>query len=130
MTDQLPEAPASVTIKYKSKNGFEHLFTLRATTGKELIKKMAIAEQELIDNGATPVVMGIKYTQKLIEYVDSRFCPKCKGKLVYSTKKDGSKFIKCENNKWDRINNKPTGCSFIEWPNTNKDDNAPTFSDY
>ena len=44
-------------------------------------------------------------------------CPLCKGKLIEWTTKNGKKFKKCENSKWDFAAKKPTGCTHIEWVN-------------
>jgi len=129
--DQLPEAPASVTIKYKSARGFEHLFTLRAKTGRELIEKMELVEAELVEKGAAPVTYASgKFPPRQVEYVPGRICPNDGAKLIYAKKQDGTKFIKCENNKWDAIQKKTIGCAFVEWPKSNNDDSTASYSDY
>lgn len=56
--NQLPEAPASATVKFKSKNGFEYLFTLRETTGTELLNKLELLENDLLGRGATPIAQN------------------------------------------------------------------------
>ncbi len=64
----------------------------------------------------TPVVKGFpKKEAKPIEYVPDRKCPTCGAQLIYATKKDGSKFIKCSTNKY--MNGQSTGCPFVDWMN-------------
>lgn len=42
-------------------------------------------------------------------------CPNDKGLLVSGETKNGKKFIKCSNNKWDRNLKKAVGCDYIKW---------------
>lgn len=115
---QLPEAPTSATVKIKSAAGFEWLFTIRDESAKTLMFKMKAMETNWLDNGFTPLVQQTKggFPPKQIDYVPNRTCPTDGARLVFATKKDGSKYVKCENNKWDKINNRATGCQFVEWP--------------
>lgn len=55
------------------------------------------------------------FTKKEPEYVPNRQCPLCQNRLVYATKKDGSKYMKCENNKWDRNQGRAVGCQYVDW---------------
>ncbi len=88
-TNNLNEASASATVKIKSKNGFEYLFTLRDEKASVLMFKLAAMEKKWIDLGWTPLAQNaFKGPQKPIEYVPDRVCPKCQNKLVYATKKD------------------------------------------
>lgn len=123
--ENLNEAPASTTVKIKSKNGFEYLFTLRETNGIKLLDKMELLELELTDRGYTALSQGSKYPAKEKEYVPNRKCPTCGAGLVYSQKKDGTKFIKCETNKWNAMTKQSEGCSFVEWNNSTPLSNSP-----
>lgn len=57
------------------------------------------------------------FPKKEPEYVPNRQCPVCGSRLVYATKKDGSRYMKCENNKWDRNQGRAIGCQFVDWGN-------------
>lgn len=116
--NQLPEAPASATVKIKSKDGFEWLFTIRDEKASVLSFKMKAMEKNWLEQGFTPLAQNARggFPKKEPEYVPNRTCPNDGAKLVYANKRDGSKYIKCENNKWDKINNRATGCQFVEWP--------------
>lgn len=122
---QLPEAPLSVNTKVKSPNGFEYQLTLRAgVTDEDFSQLMTlIAEKEhiLLKKNWTPLTLNTQkggFPKKEPEYVPDRICPTDGARLVYATKKDGTKYVKCENNKWDKLQNRATGCPFVEWPKT------------
>ena len=110
----LPEAPASVTLSVVTPKGYNALFTLRENTGKSLLIKITGLEFDLEKLGYKPQVKG--FPKKEIEYVEGKFCPKCKGRMVKKTKRDGSIFHQCENKKWE--NGKNVGsCDYTDWLN-------------
>lgn len=49
-----PEAPASATAKVKSKNGFSWLFTIRESSGSELMTKLEAFEEAVLAKSWTP----------------------------------------------------------------------------
>lgn len=125
MNKDLPESPISVNTRIKSPNGFEYQLTLRnGVTEKDfsdLMTLIAQKEQVLLEKKWTPVAgyaskSGSKFPEKPVEYVPGRACPTCGSKLVYATKRDGSRFIKCSTNKY--INGEATGCPYVDWGNT------------
>lgn len=113
---QLPEAPASATVKIKSKNGFEWLFTIRDEKASVLSFKMEAMEKKWISQGFTPLAQNAQKGGKIEkEYVLGRVCPLDGGKLVKP--QPGSKApIKCENNRWNSATKQSYGCQYIEWP--------------
>lgn len=112
----LPEAPASATVKIKSKDGFEWLFTMRDEKASNLMFKMKAMEAKWLSEGFTPLAQGFKKDKPPVEYLEGAVCPLDAGKIVKATKKDGSKFLKCENNKF--INGQQVGCKWLDWNNT------------
>lgn len=42
-------------------------------------------------------------------------CPECGSKLVLYTTAAGKKMKKCETAGWDKVNRKPTGCTYVQW---------------
>ncbi len=125
-TNSFDEAPASVTVKIKSPTGFEYMFTMRNDKASTLMFRMKAMEKIWTDTGFTPLAQNAfsKGQQKPVEYVADRVCPTDSGKLIKAKKKDGTPFIKCENNKY--INGQQTGCKFVEWSQTRQ----PSNSDY
>lgn len=117
-TNQLPEAPASATVKIKSKNGFEWLFTIRDESAKNLMFKMNAMETNWLNNGFTPLAQnqfGRKPTAP-IEYLQGRTCPTDGGRLIKPAAGSTAP-IKCENNKYNFQTKQSYGCPFKEWPN-------------
>jgi hypothetical protein len=114
--NQLPEAPASATVKIKSKDGFEWLFTIRDESAKTLMFKMKAMESNWTANGFTPLAQGFgKKAAAPKEYVEGRVCPVDGGKLIKPP--TGSKApIKCENNKWNPTTKQSFGCQYKYWP--------------
>lgn len=113
----LPEAAASASTKIKSPNGFEYIFTMRDAKSSNLLFKMKKMEEHFMNSGFTAVAQNSKYPAKEKEYVQGRTCPQCGSRLVYTTKKDGTKYIRCETNKWNAQLRRAEGCTFVEWPN-------------
>ena len=65
MENKIGEAPASSTVKIKSKNGFEYLFTLRDMTGTTLLDKMEKLEIDLLARGYSALSQSFsKFTEK------------------------------------------------------------------
>lgn len=127
----MPEAPASATARVKSKNGFSWLFTLRGTSGTELVGMLEKFEADMINREWTPVEDAPRGGfKKPVEYVEGRTCPTDGAKLVYATKQDGSKFIKCENQRWNKMLKRPEGCTFVEWPNAQGQNREAYQGDY
>lgn len=58
-TNELNEAPASATAKVRSPRGFSYLFTLRATTGTQLLTMLENFEKNVIDKSWTPETNGL-----------------------------------------------------------------------
>lgn len=113
-SNTLPEAPASVTYSVTSPNGHGALVTVRDEKMSDLMIKMERMEKWFGDKGYTPQKKGGSY-QKPVDYVEGKSCPKCGGRLIKKTKKDGSPFHQCENRKWNATTKEATGCSFIDW---------------
>lgn len=114
-----PEAPASNTFKVKSVNGFEHLFTMRDVSVKDLIVKIETIEKAFLDKGWTPLAQQPRsngFPPKQVDFVEGRVCPTCSEKLVHTQTKEGKKFIKCSTNRWDFATKTAIGCKYIEWP--------------
>lgn len=110
----LPEAPVTMFTNYKRTDGFEVSVTLRGEQLAEVATLLDSAIAGIIKNGGTPVSRQFgKAPPKPVEYVEGRVCSQDGGKLIYATKKDGGKYIKCENNKW--VNGQQTGCKYVEW---------------
>lgn len=134
--NQLPEAPASATVKIKSPQGFEWLFTIRDEKASVLTFKMKAMEKKWIEEGFISLSQTPRggFPKKEPEYVPNRTCPNDGARLVFATKRDGSKYVKCENNNWDKLNNRSTGCQFVEWPNqaqpVRPNYNEQEFNDY
>lgn len=121
MTDQtnMPEAVASVTYSVTSKGGYNALFTIRGTSGAELLDTMSTIEGVLESKGYKPQVkQTFGGPRKEVEYVEGKVCPKCQGRLVLKKKSDGSPFHQCENKKWNSFTKKNEGiCDFTDWLN-------------
>lgn len=121
---QLPEAPASATVKVKSKNEFEWMFTMRDESVSELMKKIELMEDKWIKAGWTPLPQNYGgkpgYAKKAIEYIEGRKCPICQGRLVKPQNPRAP--IKCENNIYDFKTKTNSGCAFQEWPKPNSDE--------
>ena len=129
----IPEAVASVTYSVTSKNGFNALFTVRGESGTNLLEAMETIETVLKDKGYVPQVKqsfggGVK---KEVQYVEGKVCPKCKGKLIIKSRKDGKPFHQCENKKWNSFTNKNDGtCDYTDWLNPPKPTTPMTVGEY
>lgn len=116
------EAPFSVTLTVVTPKGFSALVTLR---GDELdLKALMDAETKLVEAGFKPQPVktfgAFPRKEKTVEFVEGRMCPKCKNKLVYFESK-GKKHIKCSTSKYDWTTKKRTGCNFLEWADSPKE---------
>ncbi len=111
------EAPASSTVTIKTPGGFEVLLTSRDFEDKDLTRKQLAhllnLDKALIASGFSPVVRGFGKQQKPVEYVEGRTCPIDGARLIKAKKKDGSDYIRCENNKF--INGQQSGCKYVDW---------------
>lgn len=117
-TNNLNEAPASATVKIKSKNGFEYLFTLRDEKASNLMFKIKAMEEKWLGLGWTPLAQNSfgKKPAAPVEYVQGRTCPQDGGRLIKPA--PGSKApIKCENNKYNFQTKQSYGCQYKEWQN-------------
>ena len=124
--NSLPEAPASVTYSVTSKDGYNALFTVRGTSGTELLETLEGIEKTLFNKGYKPQIRTSGFPPKTKEYAkdekgNDKICPKCGGKLIVAKKADGKEFHKCENNKWDPILKKATGCDHVDWLESDAD---------
>lgn len=118
-TNNLNEAPASATVKIRSKNGFEYLFTLRDEKASNLMFKIKSMEEKWLGLGWTPLAQNsfAKKPAAPIEYVQGQVCPVDGGRLVKPP--TGSKApIKCENSKWNSQTKQAYGCTYKIWPNS------------
>ena len=110
------EAPASVSYTLKSPEGYPLIFTARYETVGDLVNELEGIEQSFKDMGYTPDLKQRGGFAKKPVVKTGEACPKCKGDLIEASKKDGTKFKKCENNIWDFNLKKNTGsCDFIDW---------------
>lgn len=63
-TQQLPEAPASATVKIKSPNGFEYLFTMRDEKASTLMFKMKAMEDKWKGLGYEPLAQNTSFKRE------------------------------------------------------------------
>lgn len=118
--NNMPEAPASVTYSITTPGGFNALFTVRDTSGTELINKMKIIESSLIVQGYKPQERkawgGGAKVEKPIVYVENEACPVCGSKLIEAETSKG-KIIKCSTQKYDFKTKTSSGCAYMRWVN-------------
>lgn len=112
MTD-FPEAGAVINVDYKRTDGFVVKLTLRDETGAKVLERLEGAIMEITKKGGTPYEKSFGKPSKPVDYVEGKMCPTCGKRLVWAQKRDGSKFVKCETNKY--INGVSTGCPFVDW---------------
>lgn len=112
------EAPASANVRVQTQNGYQWQITMRTETVKDLVSQIKVMEA-LFANESWSVPEWQKDEDKPKkyepEYVEGRVCPTCGEKLVYAKKQDGTKFIKCSTNKWNKFKKKAEGCPYVEW---------------
>lgn len=89
--EALPEAPASSTVKIKSPNGFEYLFTIRDEKASTLMFKMEAMEKHWISKGFTPLAQNSFAKPPKIE----KECPTHKGEMMTqkTSKKSGKTYF-------------------------------------
>ena len=110
------EAPVVMFTNYKRADGYEVSLTLRGDELKTVAKDLDSAIKLIITAGGQPAVRGRGgFAPKPVEYIEGRTCPEDVARIIRARKKDGTEYAKCENNKWDKIANKPTGCKYIDW---------------
>jgi predicted nucleic-acid-binding Zn-ribbon protein len=112
-TKELYEAPASATLSVVTPKGFNTLFTLRDTSGKDLLEKITALENKLEELGYKPQVKGFVKREKV--FVEGKACPKCGGRLEEKISKSGKKFHKCENGRWNFMTKQNEGCDYVDW---------------
>jgi len=122
MTDELNEAPASVTLSVITPTGYNALFTVRDTQVSELIKKIATVEESFEKLGYKPQPAKTGFAPKQKDYVEGRVCPKDGGKLVNKVSKAGKKYIACENGRYDPNTKSTVGCNYVDWLDDKKEE--------
>lgn len=115
MGENFPEAGAVINIDYKRTDGFVVKLTLRDENGTKVLMRLDEAIKKIVELGGSPYEKSFGKPAKPVEYVEGRMCPTCGSKLVYSTTKEGKKFIKCSTNKWNAMTRQPEGCKFVDW---------------
>lgn len=111
------EAPASVNFRIMYK-GVEVQVTRRDINIeiKPFLEKTKSGIDWALTNEFTaPPPRFSPKPQREVEYVPDKLCPLCGEKLVYATKKDGTKYIKCSTNKWNPQTKMATGCQYVSW---------------
>ncbi|MEI6532321.1 MAG: hypothetical protein WCO06_00630 [Candidatus Roizmanbacteria bacterium] len=95
------------------------LLLAKTRTGKKL-KKCSTSGWDRENKKAT----GCEYVQWIGSSKEEleEECPLCKEKLVMMTTSSGKKMKKCSTSGWDPKKRQATGCTFIEWQNSNKND--------
>ncbi len=113
----LNEAPASVTYSLTSPGGFNILFTVRDTSGTELLGKMLKIEDRLQELGYKPQERkpAGSFAKKEVIYVEGEVCPKCGAPVIERTKQDGRKYHVCSTSKYDFKTKTSSGCSYFAW---------------
>ena len=113
-TVDLPEAPASITYTIQTGTGFNALFTVRDTSGLNLLSKTPSIEAKFAELGIIPQPKkgygGAKAERKTVEGV---FCPKCGSSAVEGKTKAGKTFHKCATQKY--FNGQVQGCDWVDW---------------
>lgn len=121
------EENVSISTTLKSQGGFEYELTMKGSSYTTLLQNIGNFEMQFKKYGLTSVSRNTNkgsFIKKNPEYVPDRACKKCGAKLLYATKRDGVKFIKCEMNKWDAVNKRADGCNYIEWPKDTSQDKS------
>lgn len=124
MEDGLSELFDSSTLTFTTPEGFGGSVTIREKRTKDvtqILASIAILRKAMQDEGHKAVEVkkfGGGGFKKEIAYVEGRVCPKCGEKLVQGTTKTGKPFIKCSTQKYDFTTKSTTGCSFVEWTET------------
>lgn len=106
----LNEAPASVTLSVVTPKGFPGLFTVRDTSGLELLIKLDSIENKLIEKGYKPQIKTAFGQKKEVEYVEGKTCLLDGGKLKVVHSKDGKTYWSCDNGKYDYQTKTSSGC--------------------
>lgn len=116
------EAPVSATVKVKSPNGFEWLFTMRSDTVSEQTTKIKTMEEEWLKASWTPLAQNFSKfpPKKEPKFIEGKKCPLDGGRLI-EPEPGTRRPIKCENNKWNFQLKRAEGCTFTEWPNSYED---------
>lgn len=120
--EELPEAPLSIHIDSYYK-GFHAGITIRGTDNKIVpVSKVKNMIDGLIAQGFMPswnedTNMAHNGQKATVGHsTTSEACPKCGSPLVEAKTKDGTTFIKCSTNKWNKFKKMATGCDYVKWP--------------
>jgi len=112
--DEIPEAAGSVTYSLIDPNGYPLLYTVRETSGTEMLDAMSKISDRLKDEGYKPQEKGYpRKTKKPVEYADYP-CPNCKSKVKKGETKDGKPFEACTNKSWNNQTRKYEGCDYFK----------------
>lgn len=116
---QLPEAPASVTVKVKSPAGYEYLFTMRDESTKNLLFKMTAMEKHFISQGFQPIAQGNGFPKR-----EEKPKKECSIHHVQMTekvsKKDGSKYFSHSKGKYPDFGEWCNGTGYPSEMNQNR----------
>jgi len=114
-----PEAPASVTYDLQSPAGFGLLFTVRGSSGFDLLAKMPELEDRIRELQYVPKPArsyGGGFPKKEPNIIEGKKCPKCGMSVVKSvSRKTGKSYEKCSTAMWDPITQTSRGCDHFEW---------------
>jgi hypothetical protein len=114
----MPEAPLSIHIDTYYK-GFHSGITIRLPDNKVIpSSRITTMIDNLIFQGFKPSwnedTNKAQTPAKVME-ATAGLCPKCGSPLVEAKKKDGTSYIKCSTNKWNKITKQATGCDYVDW---------------
>ena len=119
MKEEILEAQYVVFTEIIDEDGFVWHPTLRKGATEADVMGMFIAIDALRNQakigGYKPYTRPVGgFAKKPVEYIEGRVCPVCQGKLVKGPP-GGRIQEKCEANKWDPVQKKNIGCSYIVW---------------
>ncbi len=122
--ESLPEAPMSIHIDTYYK-GFHSGISIRMSDNSVIpTKRIMTVIDSLILNGFQPSwnpetnnahssPQKVTGSQPVTPQLGS--CPQCGSPLIEAKKKDGTSYIKCSTNKWDKFKKVATGCDYVDW---------------
>lgn len=117
--NQIPEAVASITYSIQTGTGFNALFTVRGTSGIELLNTTPSIEVKFKELGIVP--QPVKRGFNAVEKKVVGKCPKCGADAVESTTKAGKVYHKCSTQKYDFTTKTTSGCDWVNWDPTGKE---------
>ena len=122
----LPEAPMSIHIDSYFK-GFHVGTTIRMTDNTIVpVSRIMSVINGFMTNGFQPswnietnnahsTPVQATTSQPVAPQTSVGACPKCGKPLIEAKKKDGTIYIKCSTNKWDKIRKVASGCDYVDW---------------